>query len=126
MQRHIKYKYKVSVIDDEISFTYFYQYRDYFYVLVVQKRSLLSASGKCGSQVVESGVSLVRCVQADRWSISWTCWPCAVVIRLSGSCLGRGCVGHYIVDISLPCGRVMVVEVRYYINSYVRVDSSKL
>jgi len=29
-------------------------------------------------------------------------------------------------DISLPCGEVMVVAVRYCINSYVRVVFSKL
>jgi len=34
VQIYIQYKYKVSVIDNEISFTYFYRYRDYFYVLV--------------------------------------------------------------------------------------------
>jgi len=55
VQIHIQYKYKVSIINDEISFTYFCWYSDYFYVLVVQNapsdRRVVSEAVRLWSQV---------------------------------------------------------------------------
>jgi len=65
----------MSVIDDEILFTYSCRYSDYFYVLVVQNapsdQRVVRETVRCELSTMHTG----RPVE-----YRWICWPCAVVI----------------------------------------------